>query len=454
MFLTRWRGLLGGARAKAIPRAGRDRSPDKPGGLRGRRPSIEPLESRCLLTGGAIQLGPQTGFNDQPYVDIEIRADNVGIGPYSSGYDIFPYNHMLLDTGSNGLMVVSDAAADVTDAPSPLPNLYSEGTYTELGVAGTNDFDLSNPCELRFAGTDGVTHTLPQTADGQRIMYNSALELAGAASDGGIPGIVGMPAMINRVTTLDMTQWSTTTDLFALEPIGVTFSDTVPPGNGHRYSVPVDTRVTFDPAAGVTSGDGLPSWAPIPFLTAAPEYNGVRKSGGFLLDTGSQMTLISRQMAFDIGLDENHNGNFTDDPAYLDSIDIGGVGGTVNVPEMLIHKLRIPTQQGPDLVWMDTSSTDPGIVVIVADIAPGIDGVLGVDALTSGLDFMIRRTDVGNCALRGPLFRSGPFRFPQLGQRIGHGLFRPAPDLRHRSHRKATRCRRRSPATRLPTTAA
>jgi len=417
MFLTRWRGLLRGVRAKSLPRSGRDRSPGKLGGLRGRRPSIEPLESRCLLTGGAIQLGPQTGYNDQPYVDVELSADGVGLGPYDSGWGIYPYNHMLLDTGSNGIMVVSDAAADLENN-----GLVSEGTYSELGVAGTTDFDLSNSCQLDFQGTDGITHTLPQTADGQRIMYSSALDLGGEpASIGGIPGIVGMPAMINRVTTLDMTQWSTTTDLFALEPMSVSFHDTVPAGNGHRYSVPVDTRLTFDPADGVTSGDGLPAWAPIPFLTATAEFNGVRKSGAFLLDTGSQMTLISTQMAFDLGLDENGNGSLLDE-AY-DIVTVGGVGGTRDAPLMLIDKLRIPTQQGPDLTWLDPSTGTLGFSVLVLDVAPGIDGVLGVDTFVSGLDFMFDETTWDIVLSGAPYFDRIHFDFRNLDNGSGMVYF-------------------------------
>jgi len=388
MIFARWRDLLG-LRRKARPiRRGdaRDRA-----SRRSRAVSIEALEPRCLLTGGAIQLGLQTGLNDQPYVDIELSADGVGLGPYDAGgygFGLYPYNHMLLDTGSNSVLAVSNAAAELVTN-----GLISEGIYQELGVGGYTEFDLSNPCQLDFWGTDPETvFSLPQTADGQRIMFSPLVDLAGmSAEEGGIPGIVGMPAMIDRVTTLDMSQWATITDLFDLltTPLGVSFHDTLPAGNGHRYSVAVDTRIVFDPADGVVEGDGLPVWAPIPFLTATPEYNGVRQSGGFLLDTGAQMTVISTQLAFSLGLDENGDGVFNElDPAFFDTIPIGGVGGTVEVPEMLIHKFRIPTEQGPDLVWMDTTSTDPSILVVVADIAPGIDGVLGVDMLTSGLDFM------------------------------------------------------------------
>jgi PKD repeat protein len=338
----------------------------------------------------AIELGPQTAFNDQPYVEIElveVLPDQTtrGIGPYGLGNELYPFNRLLLDTGANSAMVVSDAAADLVSH-----GYRTEGTYLEIGVAGDHAFDLSAPYQINFRGTDGITHTLPQTADQNRIMSDATVDLGGMpASLGGIPGLIGMPAMVGRVTTLDMRQWDDVSDLLEIEPLGVTFADAVPVGNGHRYSVPVDTRVTFDPRDGLPPGSPpdapLPVWAPVPFLTVFTEFQGVRRAGSFLLDTGAQMTLISTATAFSLGLDEDGDGDLMDQA--LGTIPVGGVGGTVEAPLMVIHTLRIPTLEGQDLVWLDRQSELPGVAVLVADIAPGIDGVLGVDILTSGLDY-------------------------------------------------------------------
>ncbi|MGQ9576812.1 MAG: aspartyl protease family protein, partial [Thermoguttaceae bacterium] len=340
-----------------------------------------------LLAAELIKLGPQTALLDQPYVEVELFANGVGLGPYDSGLGIYPYNWWLLDTGANSALAVSDAAAELM-----VNGLMSQGTYEEIGVGGVTVFNVSNPCRVDFRGSDGLTHTLPQTADDHRLMFSDEVELAGMpASLGGIPGIIGMPAMINRVTTLDMTQWATATDIFDLEPIAVTFSDTVPPGNGHRYSVALDTRVTFDPHDGLPPGSPpdapLPMWAPVPFLTATAEYNGTRVSGGFLLDTGAQFSLISTDMAFSLGLDEDGDGSLRDDA--FDVLPIGGIGGTIEVPLMLIDALRVPTEQGQDLIWYDPSEEPLGVQVLVLDILPGIDGIFGVDFLTSGIDLLI-----------------------------------------------------------------
>lgn len=379
--LARWLGRRGWLTRSSPERCARHLR------LRG----VEPLESRCLLSINlgpganydAVHLGPQTGFFDQPYIEIELvevlpDQTTVGLGPYDSGFGIYPYNRLLLDTGANSIMVVSDAAADLI-----AHGYRTEGTYTELGVAGEHTFGVSAPYQLNFRGSDNVTFTLPQTADQNRILSDPAVDLGGLpASFGGIPGIVGMPVMVGRVTTLDMSTWDDVLDLLELQPMGVTFADAVPPSNGHRYTVPVDTRVRFDP------GEGLPPvWAPVPFLTVVAQNNGIRRSGGFLLDTGAQMTVISSDLAFALGLDANGNGSLLDEAVRTETV--GGVGGMIDAPVLVIDQLRIPTLEGPELVWLDPSAEPYGLEVLVLDIAPGIEGVLGVDLLTSGLNFEI-----------------------------------------------------------------
>lgn len=115
------------------------------------------------MSGGAIELGPQTGFNDQPYIEVELTDGGVGLGPYDSGWGLYPYNRILLDTGANSMLVVSDAAKELLSN-----GLEIEGTYHELGVAGYTEFELSAAYGLNFRGTDGVWHSLPQTLDTAR----------------------------------------------------------------------------------------------------------------------------------------------------------------------------------------------------------------------------------------------------------------------------------------------
>jgi len=350
--------------------------------------SFETLEPRNLLAVGAIELGPQTGFYDQPYVDVELRDGNHGLGPYGSvyGLDLYMYNHFLLDTGANAIL----AAAEATGAMASR-GYRTEGEFRELGVAGYTDYDVSAPYRLEFRGTDDVQHAIPQTDDAVRILSSADSYLGASVAMGGVAGVVGMPAMVHRVTTLDLSGWAEDSDLLDIEPLEVRFSqgpDALPPDAGHRYSVAVDDRISFDAADGLPPGSPpdapLPAWAPVPLMTAIAEYQGVAQPGNFLFDTGAQMSMISPSLAFALGLDEDGDGNFENEKTG--TVPIGGVGGTMNVPTLLIDKLRLPTEEGVELVWLD-DQPGGGLEVLVLDVHEGIDGVFGVDLLTSGLTF-------------------------------------------------------------------
>jgi len=352
---------------------------------------VEPLEPRTLLSAGAIELGPQTGFYEQPFVEVElgnvVGDITYGLGPYGSvfGLGLYPLNGFLLDTGANSILSAKDATLDLE------AGYRTEGLYHEWGVAGYTEFDVSAPYRLDFRGTDGVPHTLPKTEDQVRILSSTTVELGGSILIGGVAGIVGMPAMAGRVTTLDMSGWAGTTDIFDIDPLGVEFSSAPPPGDGNRYSVLVDDRVSFMAEEGrppdAPPNSPLPIWAPVPFMTGEVEFQGNSQPGDFLLDTGAQMSMISTGLAFEIGLDEDGDGNF--DNEMFGTVPIGGVGGTVDVPVLLIDAISLPTQQGVNLVWRDTDPDGLGLEVLVFDIHPDIDGIFGVDLLTSGFTFDI-----------------------------------------------------------------
>jgi len=128
--------------------------------------------------------------------------------------------------------------------------------------------------------------------------------------------------------------------------------------------------------AGSPADAPLPTWGNINFVTATISYHGVSATGSFVVDTGSQLLMLSHAMASTLGLDLTNP---------IDTLPIEGAGGTVNVPVMAIDTLSLTTDQGPALVWKGTGSNPLALGVL--DIAPGIDGVLGADLLTAGLQF-------------------------------------------------------------------
>lgn len=338
-----------------------------------------------------ILLGPQQIISDQPYVDVEVfDANGASLGPEGGDGGLFGYNmyaHLLLDTGANGILIVDAAAQSLQDN-----GLVSEAEFLEMGVAGYTIYEVSSRYRVDFTGTDGVTRSLPITADGTRMQLSAESQLGGPIDWGGIPGLIGMPAMTGRVTTLDMSHWSGMQDLFDFLPMSVTFPEgqvsgagivpVLPGGTGHRYTVLLDNRMRFDAADGRPDWEDpdspLPTYADVPFLTGEvrtvnEEGQALSKTRTFLLDTGAQLSMISRNTAFALGLDADGDGDLEDDA--IDFQVIGGVGGEKRVPIHVVDQFRLPTEEGVDLVWAaDDPEYSLGIEFIVLDLFKNADG--------------------------------------------------------------------------------
>jgi len=339
-------------------------------------PALEPLEPRRLLAGHPfpsnqgdwgtapyIDLGPADNVAwDQPRVAVELFTDAAGTGSVGPGM----FNTFLLDTGANSVIAMASATQEMMQPP----HVYTtEGKFLEQGVAGTSEFDISSPYRFDFAGSSGIRNTLLDT----RILSDPENDV----SMFGPWGIAGMPLMVNRVTTLDMTGWITVSGLEDYY-MQVAFANTVPAGNGHRYSVAVDNRITWDPEEQVIAGDYPPVWADVPFLTAIPAHDGTGQAGNFLLDTGAQMSVLSESLGMAIGLDSNSDGVLdSQDANYVGDQTVGGIGGQVTAPVFMFDEIHVPTQQDVDLVWTN-------LQMIVLDITPGLDGVFGCDFITAG----------------------------------------------------------------------
>jgi hypothetical protein len=345
-----------------------------------RRLLLESLELRTMLSVSMIELGPSDNIAlDQPRVAVELIKDldpDPDIHNWASvGPSIF--NTFLLNTGANSVLAMATAVGDMLQPPIVYE---TEGLFEEVGVGGRHPMDISAAYRFDFAGTTGERNT-----------YFDVRILSDADNDFSIFGpwgIVGMPAMADRVTTMDMRGWSgggTGLDLY----MKVFFDDQLPEGDQHRYALSVDNRLAFDPQDYLVEGDP-PIWADIPFLTAIPTNGGIGQEGNFLFDTGAQMSFISSDLAIAIGLDSNGDGvlNHLDD-AYLGTETIGGVGGTKAVAIFAIDEVRVPVTQVStgrtvELIWTDLQWLVLDIDVGDEDNPVVLDGVFGSDLLTSG----------------------------------------------------------------------
>ncbi len=325
--------------------------------------SLAALGAALVAVGAAsatppqITLGPKAAFGlFQPRVQIEVFEDQDGLqslGPTSS-------NVFLLDTGANGDLIFSSATEQLKQA-----GYQVEGTIQESGVTGVEEFEVSAPYRLDYVGTDGVAHSL---ADARLLSTDTGVVDPTGLLD--LHGIVGMPAMAGRVTTLD----NRSTEGALTLSMGVSFADTLPLSDTQRFSVPLSPlEIPFE-------GEGpLPTSAPLATLNVTSRSGDLVRSDDLVLDSGAQMTIISQRMAFGLGLDANGDGDLSDDAQSF--VPIGGVGGTIQATVLGIDELRVRTDQGFELVWHDAQ-------VIVQDIDPRIEGVFGADMLTGdgGLD--------------------------------------------------------------------
>jgi hypothetical protein len=287
---------------------------------------------------------------DQPRVAVEVLDPSTGA---SLGPELF--NTFLLDTGSNGILATGLAVDELVSA-----GYRTEGTYIETGVAGPVVYDVSAVYNFDLAGTAGIRQSLTSV----RLLSSESTDL------GGFDGVVGMPGMVHRVTSMDLAAMIDPNEWFGVTYMGVGFSQAVPASPGHRYTVPlklVEYSAGDDPVR--------PTYAPLPFAQVSLHNQGYSVRGSFVVDTGAQVSIISSATAIALGLDSDHDGSLDDETDTF--LPIGGVGGSIEAPVLPLQRLGVRTADGTELVWTDLD-------VLVLDIDDSVPGVLGMDLLTTG----------------------------------------------------------------------
>ena len=126
-----------------------------------------------------------------------------------------------------------------------------------------------------------------------------------------------------------------------------------------------------------------------------PNYGSIQGQS-FLFDTGAQVTVISTRDAQALGLDLQH-------PQFTALLD--GVGGSQSVGGYTVPELDLPTSDGGSIRFTN-------VPVFVADLGPGMDGVLGMNLFHTATAMLYDPF--------GPGLASVSFTFSTLG-RTGAG---------------------------------
>jgi autotransporter-associated beta strand protein len=303
-----------------------------------------------------IDLGLSDEFTlSQPVVQVQVGR-----------FGALDLNEYLLDTGASGILAGAGSSAELRSK-----GLVTEATYVDFGVAGPQSTSVSAPYDFFFAGTDGVPRTLPatrmQTSNGNFAFYS---------------GIAGMPLMTGRTVGFNLASQADMNDL----RIGVAFDVPISPTlSAHQYSVPL-TMYQFPATGQQNPTDPLPENAALPFAPVKAQYGSTTKTANFLLDTGAQQCILSKTMAFDLGLDVNGDGSLDDEAISFQTV--AGVGGTVEIPVLRIDALSLRAMNDVELLFRD-------ITVGVIDIDPALPGVLGMNVLNSGWEMYALNTFLG-----------------------------------------------------------
>jgi hypothetical protein len=278
------------------------------------------------------------------------------------------FNIALLDTGANGILLAQLSYFD-DEIFDFNPNFYpvahrSDGSaiqYEELGVAGLEFFDVLEPFHLNWVGDDGDV----------KVIENARILGAPALDAGSYAAVLGMPLMTGRVTRLDLRP------VAQLEFMGVYFGSSLPAPTSHTYTVNLSILPPEFPGQEEPT-DPLPTYSGVPLLNIVTSAKGNSTASQVLLDTGAQNSIISVDAAEAMGLILDPDDPNTD---VLGFLEVGGIGGSVDMPIVQLDRLVLPTNEGTELVFTN-------VQVGVLDI-PGLGGVMGMNILTTGYDDIV-----------------------------------------------------------------
>ena len=352
-------------------------------------------------------------------------------------------------------MIISHDSAQTLGLPS-VPGV----TFSDVGVGGTTNFDVSQPLTVRVAPYTALDVDNMAT---YQTVYDQAypsmrLEL-GPTNVNPDPlsdplDVFGMPVMMGKTVVMDPTPVNDLSDLmhtFIYEP-GTPFNpaavDTNPgiPTTNHHVQLSYGDFSRFNEVT--PAGSPVPVIAHNPFIGPNPvlqlednppadntpgvdiSFGGHQASGSFLLDTGAAVSFISSDMAAQLDV-RYVDGSilsgapqlevFDPDHPELPGVPIGqqfevpiqGIGGTVNLAGFYLDAMMLQTLEGSVLPDDPNNIRYLGAPVVVHDVEVAdpitgqsliLDGVFGMNFMSASIAL-----DLGDA-------RASPFRWITLDE--------------------------------------
>ncbi len=374
---------------------------------------------------------------DSPIVGQDILGD--------PSYDIQSF----LDTGTSTIVLSNEVMqsfglnADSFDG--------TEIQYNDIGIGGSTAFNVSTPYYVSVApfSSDNDVELGGTTPDISTYTTNLGpirAELTPTPADDPSDqlNIAGMPAMVGRVTVLDLRPVNNLdeehTYLYAPgTPLNASTLDTDPGIPQTQYHVKL-TFASFDQFTTVTPvGAPTPNTAANPFIGPNPlrqlqsnpppdntppisiSFNGHTSTGSFLLDTGADVSFLSTAEAAKMHVEyatDSHGNQLLDsngDP-FLVSTDDGttmianqfvvpvqGTGGEVDATGFYLDSLTIPTVEGEPLNFVEA----PIVVLDITVQDPKTGKTLTLDG-DLGMNFLVASLDLDSFDINSGAFTVGP----------------------------------------------
>jgi hypothetical protein len=420
----------------------------------------DPLEPRTLWSSAPAPIlptapliipGVQPAALDQPQIHALLQRP--GSSQPLSGSDGFGGTvfdiQAFLDTGTSGFVLSQETAQGLGIASETVNG--QNATYSDVGVVGNENFDISEPLNLSLAPFT-PTADINNLADWQTV-YNQSVgpirtEVNRQPSDPlvGPLDIVGMPAMQNKVVVMDPKPVDTGTDTMRTyvynpgTPFNAATADSNPGIPTTSYYVKLSYG-SFDRFTTTTPGAQPPTLAMNPFIGPNPvnkllsnpppdntppvtiAMGSSTATGSFLFDTGSASSFISTALASQVGVSYAPGTYDSANPLLVDStgaaipnqfvLPIGGLGGSsINVAGFFLSSLTLQTTTGVPMEFV-------GAPVLVADISvtdPITQQSLTLDG-DFGMNYLVASTNIVNGSFGTT--NGGPFQWETFDQANG-----------------------------------
>jgi len=296
----------------------------------------------------------------------------------------------IFDTGSSGILL-GQLHADEMGIAKLTDSGGNPVMFTDEGIGGLEDFYVSQATGIRIAPTslvtDEITSWLELAEFGNYTDYGQFyLQMASS----GIPDIVGAPILGQKVMRCNLDDWrwidlvhSPTSPVLAytqlLDDVPDTFTD------GISLKIQLEMHDYFEGQDPPVSVGRNPLINNVKVRTRDEATGGlIAETAGnsWLFDTGAQLTVISRPLADEIGIDWTQPG--------VDSVQVAGVGGNIDMEGYIIDELVVPAVTGDELVFHDVivfvplprEGEDPSEAW---DLPGELAGIFGMNLLSGNL---------------------------------------------------------------------